>query len=110
MFFIGGILKHAPALTCLTTINSYKRLVSASKPVNLALRAQSLAAIRTDLFTQSESKAIEFRTPDAAANPYLAFSAMLVGLDGVKTAWTPAIPDKKSYELPPEELAQVASP
>src|SRR5437762_2116374 len=56
-------------------------------------------------------KRIEFRTPDSAANPYLAFSALLLaGLDGIQNRIDPGDPlDKNLYELPPEELAQVAS-
>jgi glutamine synthetase len=116
LFFIGGILKHAPALTCLTnpTTNSYKRLVPGFEaPVNLAYSARNRsAAIRIPTYSPSpKAKRIEFRTPDAAANPYLAFSAMLLaGLDGVQNRMDPGDPlDKNLYELPPEELAQVAS-
>src|SRR5947208_3313161 len=116
LFFIGGILKHAPALTCLTnpTTNSYKRLVPGFEaPVNLAYSARNRsAAIRIPTYSPSpRAKRIEFRTPDAAANPYLAFSALLLaGLDGVQNRMDPGDPlDKNLYELPPEELAQVAS-
>src|SRR6266702_2402767 len=116
LFFIGGILKHAPALTCLTnpTTNSYKRLVPGFEaPVNLAYSARNRsAAIRIPTYSPSpKAKRIEFRTPDAAANPYLAFSAMLLaGLDGIQNRMDPGDPlDKNLYELPPEELAQVAS-
>src|SRR5437773_369832 len=84
LFFIGGILKHAPALTCLTnpTTNSYKRLVPGFEaPVNLAYSARNRsAAIRIPTYSPSpKTKRIEFRTPDAAAHPYLAFPAMLLG-------------------------------
>lgn len=116
LFFIGGILKHAPALTCLTnpTTNSYKRLVPGFEaPVNLAYSARNRsAAIRIPTYSPNpKAKRIEFRTPDAAANPYLAFSAMLLaGLDGIQNRMDPGDPlDKNLYELPPEELAQVAS-
>src|SRR5205823_4881864 len=116
LFFIGGILKHAPALTCLTnpTTNSYKRLVPGFEaPVNLAYSARNRsAAIRIPTYSPSpKAKRIEFRTPDAAANPYLAFSALLLaGLDGIQNRLDPGDPlDKNLYDLPPEELAQVAS-
>src|SRR6187399_3603122 len=116
LFFIGGILKHASALTCLTnpTTNSYKRLVPGFEaPVNLAYSARNRsAAIRIPTYSPSpKAKRIEFRTPDAAANPYLAFSALLLaGLDGIQNRMDPGDPlDKNLYELPPEELAQVAS-
>src|SRR5947207_302119 len=116
LFFIGGILKHAPALTCLTnpTTNSYKRLLPGFEaPVNLAYSARNRsAAIRIPTYSPSpKAKRIEFRTPDAAANPYLAFSALLLaGLDGIQNRLDPGDPlDKNLYDLPPEELAQIAS-
>jgi glutamine synthetase len=116
LFFIGGILKHAPALTCITnpTTNSYKRLVPGFEaPVNLAYSARNRsAAIRIPTYSANpKSKRIEFRTPDASANPYVAFSALLLaGLDGVQNRIDPGDPlDKNLYELPPEELASVPS-
>src|SRR6266850_1753506 len=116
LFFIGGILKHAPALTCLTnpTTNSYKRLVPGFEaPVNLAYSARNRsAAIRIPTYSEKpKAKRVEYRPPDAAANPYLAFSALLLaGLDGIQNRIDPGDPlDKNLYELPPEELAQVAS-
>src|ERR1700751_5721719 len=77
LFFIGGILKHAPALTCITnpTTNSVKRLVPGfESPVNLAYSARNRSvAIRIPTYSASpKAKRIEFRTPDSAANPYLA--------------------------------------
>jgi len=62
------------------------------------------------LYSKSpKAKRIEFRCPDPSANPYLAFSAMLMaGLDGVQRRTEPPDPvDKDLYDLPPEELAQV---
>src|SRR6201984_262844 len=116
LFFIGGILKHAPALTCITnpTTNSYKRLAPGFEaPVNLAYSARNRsAAIRIPTYSANpKSRRIEFRTPDSAANPYIAFSALLLaGLDGIQNRLDPGDPlDKNLYELPPEELAQVAS-
>src|SRR5437879_2887290 len=106
----------APALTCLTnpTTNSYKRLVPGFEaPVNLAYSARNRsAAIRIPTYSPSpKAKRIESRTPDAAANPYLAFSALLLtGLDGIQNRLAPGAPLAKNlYDLPPEELAQIAS-
>src|SRR5881398_2662378 len=116
LFFIGGILKHASALTCFCnpTTNSFKRLVPGFEaPVNLAYSARNRsAAIRIPTYSASpKAKRLEFRTPDASANPYIAFSAMLLaGIDGVQSRIDPGDPlDKNLYDLPPEELAQVAS-
>src|SRR5205823_13401599 len=116
LFFIGGILKHAPALTCITnpTTNSYKRLVPGFEaPVNLAYSARNRsAAIRIPTYSADpKTKRIDFRNPDGSANPYIAFSSLLrAGLDGIQNRIRPGDPlDKNLYELPPEELAQVAS-
>src|SRR5712672_3521343 len=114
LFFIGGILKHAPALTCLTnpTTNSYKRLVPGFEaPVNLAYSARNRsAAIRIPTYSPSpKAKRIEFRSPDPSCNPYLAFAAMLMaGLDGIERGIDPGEPlDKDIYGLSPEELKDV---
>jgi len=114
LFYIGGVLKHAPALTafCNPTTNSYKRLVPGFEaPVNLAYSARNRsAAVRIPTYSGNpKAKRIEFRTPDPAATPYLAFSAiMLAGLDGVQNRIDPGDPlDKNLYELPPDELAKV---
>jgi glutamine synthetase len=114
LYFIGGILKHARALCalCNPTTNSYKRLVPGYEaPVNLAYSARNRsAAIRIPMFSDSpKAKRIEFRPPDPAANPYLAYTALLMaGLDGVLNKLEPGEPlDKNIYELPPEELKKV---
>jgi len=116
LFYIGGILKHASALTAITnpTTNSYKRLVPGFEaPVNLAYSARNRsAAIRIPTYSPSpKAKRVEFRTPDPAANPYLANAALLLaGLDGIQNRIDPGDPlDKNLYELPPEELAKVPS-
>ncbi len=116
MFFMGGILKHAPALVALTnpTTNSFKRLVPGYEaPVNLAysMRNRS-AACRIPVYSNNpKSKRVEFRCPDPSCNPYLAFSAMLMaGLDGITNKIHPGEPlDKDIYELAPEELAEIPS-
>jgi glutamine synthetase len=116
LYYIGGILKHAPALLAITnpTTNSYKRLVPGYEaPVNLAYsQGNRSASIRIPLSgTNPKAKRLEFRCPDATSNPYLAFSAMLcAGLDGIKNKIDPGEPlDKNIYELSPEELAKVPS-
>ncbi|HUD47435.1 MAG TPA: type I glutamate--ammonia ligase [Candidatus Baltobacteraceae bacterium] len=114
LYYIGGILKHAKALCglCSPTTNSYKRLVPGFEaPVNLAYSARNRsAAVRIPTFSESpKAKRIEYRPPDASANPYLCYTALLMaGLDGVLNKIDPGEPmDKNMYELPPEELARV---
>ena len=112
--YAGGLLKHAYALCafCSPTTNSYKRLVPGFEaPVNLAYSSRNRsAAIRIPTYSESpKSKRLEYRPPDPAANPYLAFAAMMMaGLDGVLNKIDPGEPmDKNLYELPPEEMAKV---
>ena len=112
--YIGGLLKHARALCaiCNPTTNSYKRLVPGYEaPVNLAYSSRNRsAAIRIPTYSENpKSKRIEYRPPDPAANPYIAFAAMLMaGLDGIQNKIDPGEPlDKNIYELPPEELKRV---
>ena len=116
MYYIGGLLKHAPALCAITnpTTNSYKRLVPGFEaPVNLAYSQRNRSAsIRIPMYSQSpKAKRVEFRCPDASCNPYLAFSAlMLAGIDGILNKIDPGEPlDKDIYDLAPEELAKVPS-
>ena len=112
--YIGGLLTHAPALLalCAPTTNSYKRLVPGYEaPVNLVYSQRNRsAAVRIPIYSKSpKSKRIEFRCPDAACNPFLAFSALLMaGIDGIKNKIEPPEPvDKDLYELPPEEILEV---
>ena len=113
--YIGGILKHAPALLafCAPTTNSYRRLVPGYEaPINLIYSQRNRsAAVRIPLYSRSEkSKRIEVRFPDPAANGYLAFSALLMaGLDGIQNTIMPPAPlDKDLYDLPGEDMAKVA--
>ena len=114
--YIGGLLKHAPALLglCAPTTNSYRRLVPGFEaPVNLVHSQRNRsAAVRIPVYSKSsKSKRIEFRCPDPSANPYLCFAAQLMaGLDGIKHKMDPGHPiDKDLYELEPEEAAKVKS-
>ncbi|MEG4317605.1 MULTISPECIES: type I glutamate--ammonia ligase [unclassified Microcoleus] len=116
LHYIGGILKHAPALLAITnpTTNSYKRLVPGFEaPVNLAYsQGNRSASVRIPLSgTNPKAKRLEFRCPDATSNPYLAFAAMLcAGLDGIKNQIDPGEPlDVDIYDLSPEELSKVPS-
>jgi glutamine synthetase len=114
LYYVGGLLKHAKALCaiCNPTTNSYKRLVPGYEaPVNLAYSARNRsAAVRIPTYSENpKAKRIEYRPPDPAANPYVAFAALLMaGLDGVLNKIEPGEPlDKNIYELPPEELKKV---
>ncbi len=115
-FYIGGLLKHAPALVAFAapTTNSYKRLVPGFEaPVNLAYSARNRsAAVRIPMFSANpKQKRVEFRPPDPSCNPYLAFAAMMMaGLDGIQNRIDPGAPlDKDIYDLSPEELKDVPS-
>lgn len=114
--YIGGLLKHAPALLAFTnpTTNSYKRLVPGFEaPVNLAYsQGNRSASIRIPLSgTNPKAKRLEFRCPDATSNPYLAFAAMLcAGIDGIKNEIDPGESlDVDIYDLTPEELSKIPS-
>src|SRR5512139_307862 len=113
-YYIGGLLKHAPALLALVapTTNSYRRLVPGFEaPVNLAYSQRNRSAIcRIPVYSKSpRAKRVEFRAPDPSSNPYLCFAALLMaGLDGIQNQIDPGDPfDKDLYELPAEEAKQI---
>ena len=109
LYYIGGVIKHAKALNaiCNPGTNSYKRLVPGFEaPVMLAYSARNRSAsIRIPIAASDKARRIEVRFPDPLANPYLAFSAlMMAGLDGIQNKIHPGdAMDKNLYDLPPEE-------
>ena len=102
-WYIGGLLKHAPALLAITSpsVNSYHRLVPGYEaPVNLAYSSRNRsAAVRIPMYSDNpKAKRLEFRCPDPTCNPYLAFSAMLLaGLDGIQNKIDPG--DPADYDI-----------
>jgi glutamine synthetase len=113
LYFIGGIIKHGKALNGFTnpSTNSYKRLVPGFEaPVMLAYSARNRSAsIRIPYVNSPKGRRIEARFPDPAANPYLAFAALLMaGLDGIQNKIHPGdAADKNLYDLPPEEAKEI---
>ncbi len=113
LYYIGGIIKHAKALNAFTnpSTNSYKRLVPGFEaPVMLAYSARNRSAsVRIPWTASPNGKRLEVRFPDPMANPYLAYSALLMaGLDGIKNKIDPGeAMDKDLYDLPPAEAAAI---
>ena len=118
-YYIGGLLTHAPALLGIvaSTTNSYKRLVPGFEaPVNLVFsKGNRSAAVRIPLTDCPSAKRVEFRPPDPTANPYLAFTAMLMaGLDGIRRGIEPSDHgygpvDRDLYHLSREEMREIRS-
>ena len=112
--YIGGLLEHGPALMAFVapSSNSYKRLVPGFEaPTILALSARNRsAAARIPMyFPDPKAKRVEFRPPDPTANPYLAFSAMLMaGLDGIDKKTSPGDPiDFDLFSASAEQLSKL---
>jgi glutamine synthetase len=115
-WYVGGILTHAPSILAFAapTTNSYRRLVPGYEaPIFLVMSQRNRsAAVRIPTYSPSpKARRIEFRAPDPSANPYLAFSAMLMaGLDGIQNKIEPPEPmDLDFYELGAEEAAKINS-
>ena len=113
LYYIGGVIKHAKALNafCNASTNSYKRLVPGFEaPVMLAYSARNRSAsIRIPFVSNPKGRRIEVRFPDPTANPYLAFSAlMMAGMDGILNKIHPGdAMDKDLYDLPAEEANNI---
>ena len=109
--FIAGLLKHAPEITAVTNqwVNSYKRLVAGYEaPVYLSwARRNRSDLIRVPEYRPGREKStrIEFRSPDPACNPYLAFSVILAaGLEGIEKEYEVPDPvEENAYDMTEEE-------
>ena len=108
LYFIGGILKHARAISFITNpiINSYKRLVPGYEaPVYLSWATRNRSTLIRIPATRGLGTRVEFRSPDPSANPYLAFTVLLAaGMDGIKNKIDPGDPiNENIYELTEKE-------
>ena len=91
--FMGGILEHIKAITCITnpTVNSYKRFVPGYEaPVYITWSGKSRSPLIRIPAMRGEHTRLELRSPDPSANPYLALAVLLAaGLDGIKNSIKP---------------------
>ena len=110
LYFIGGLLKHAPAYTAITNplVNSYKRLVPGYEaPVYISWSAQNRSALVRVPTSRGQGTRVELRSPDPSCNIYLALAVTIAsGLDGIKNKIEP--PESMSsniYSMSPETRA-----
>ena len=108
-YYIGGILKHAPAFTAITnpTINSYKRMVPGYEaPVYISWSTQNRSALVRVPSARGKATRLEVRSPDPSSNPYLAMAVMLkAGLDGIKNKIEPDDQETDNiFEMSPKTL------
>lgn len=106
--FIAGLLDHAPAITAIAnpTVNSYKRLVPHHEaPVYITWGEKNRTVlVRVPVFSKSEKAAIELRSGDSMANPYLFFSSIIAaGMDGIKRKLAPPEPRSEDIFLMTDE-------
>ncbi len=111
MHFLAGLLAHARAITavCNPTVNSYKRLVPGYEaPVYIAWSQRNRSPLVRVPAKRGQSTRFELRSPDPAANPYLAMAVMLAaGIDGIKRGLVPPDPvDRNIFEMTPRERAE----
>ncbi|MFC2013206.1 glutamine synthetase family protein, partial [Chloroflexota bacterium] len=110
-YYIAGLLKHAPEITSVVSqwTNSYKRLVSGYEaPVYISwARRNRSDMVRVPEYQKGKEKAtrVEFRVPDCACNPYLAFSVLLAaGLEGIEKKYKLVAPvEENVFEMSEEE-------
>ncbi len=108
LYFMGGLLAHAPAVTAITNpiVNSYKRLVPGYEaPVYRAYGLKNRSALIRVPAARGKATRIEYRSPDPACNPYLAFAVMLeAGVDGIVNKIDPGEPiEADIYKMTEEE-------
>jgi glutamine synthetase len=112
LHFTAGLLEHAAALTavCNPSVNSYKRLVpNHEAPVFVCWGYRNRSSLVRIPLSSPEKGALEFRSPDASCNFYLALAAMVAaGMDGVKRGLTPPDPRPENvYRLAPAQLKRL---
>lgn len=113
--YMAGVLKHARGFTAITNpiVNSYKRLVPGYEaPCYVAWSASNRSPMIRIPASRGLSTRIEVRSPDSAANPYLALAVMLrAGLDGIERKIPlPPPTDRNIYVMTDEEREELGIP